>query len=155
MGSTDVHSRAIKVHLVVVGQWLRRRDSGGEGRAWWRVVVGGVEGRGHGVGVEHVGVGRIVVHHGRPDGREAEVLLEWAGRAYDGVVVHLECVYGEGHLGLRGREGGRVHRVVERVLVQVGLGLGVGGYHDAVDGRDLGGGLCAPLGWLISMLARL
>jgi hypothetical protein len=150
MGTANVHSGTVEVHLVVVGQWLRRRDSRGERRAGWGVVVGGVERRGHGVGVEHVGVGRIVVHHGRPDGREAEVLLEWTGRVYDGVVVHLECVYGEGHLGLRGREGGRVHRVVERVLVQIGLRLGVGGYHDAVDGRYLWRGLCAPLGWLIS-----
>jgi hypothetical protein len=35
---------------------------------------------------------------------------------------------------------------VERVLVQVLLGLGIGGYHDAVDGRDQRRGFSAPLG---------
>jgi len=156
MGTPNVHASAIEVHLAVVGQWLWRRDSRGEGGARWRVVVGRVEGRGHGIGVEHGGVGGVVVvHHGRANGREGEVLLEWASRVDDGVLVHLECVYGEGHLGLRGREGGRVHGVVERVLVQVGFGLGVGGDHDAVDGRDQGRSLSAPLGWLISMLVWL
>ena len=91
-----------------------------------------------------------MVHHGRADGGEAEVLLEGTSRINDRILVHLECVYGEGDLRLRGRVVGRVHGLVERVLVQVGLGLGVGGYHNAVDGRHLGRGLSAPLGWLIS-----
>lgn len=105
--------------------------------------------------VEHVGTEGIVVHHGGADGREAKVLLKGPGRVDDGVLVHVERVDGEGRLGLRGREGGRVHGVVvERVLVQVGLCLGVGGDHDAVDGRDLGRGFCSPLGGLIRALAR-
>src|SRR4051812_23955886 len=108
MRTADVHAGTVKVHLVVVRQRLGRRDSGWEGRARGRVVVGTVERRGQGVWVEHVRVGGAVVHHGRADGREAKVLLEGARRVYDGVlVVHLEGVDGEGHLGLRGREGGR------------------------------------------------
>jgi hypothetical protein len=91
-----------------------------------------------------------VVHHWRADGREAKVLLERARRADDGVLVHVERVYGEGDLGLRGREGGWVHGVVERVVVQIGFCLGIGRYHNAVDRRDLGRGLGAPFGWLIS-----
>jgi hypothetical protein len=91
-----------------------------------------------------------VVHHWRAHRREAEVLLEGPSRVYDGILVHLECVYGEGALGLRGREGGWVHGVVERVLVQIGFCLGVGGYHNAVDRRHLGRSLGAPFGWLIS-----
>jgi hypothetical protein len=37
--------------------------------------------------------------------------------------------------------------VVEGVLVQVGLGLGIGRYHDAVHRRDLGRGFCSSFGW--------
>jgi hypothetical protein len=150
MMSTDVHASAVKVHLAVVGDGLWCRDSRGKCGARGRVVVGGVERGGHGVWVEHVGVGGVVVHHWRADRREAKVLLERASRADDGVLVHVECVYGEGNLGLRGREGGRVHGVVERVLVQIGFCLGIGRDHNAVDGRDLGRGLGAPFGWLIS-----
>jgi hypothetical protein len=149
VGAANVHAGAVKVHLIVVGNGLWGGDSRGEGGARGRVVVGGVERGGHGVGVEHVGVGGVVVHHGRADGREAKVLLERASRADDGVLVHLEGVDGEGGLGLRGREGRRVHGVVERVLVQIGFCLGVCRYHNAVDGRDLGRGLGAALGWLI------
>jgi hypothetical protein len=65
---------------------------------------------------------------------------------YSGIFVHREGVYREGDLCLRGWEGGGLHGVVERVLVQVGFGLGVGGYHDSVDGRDQRRGFCAPLG---------
>lgn len=150
MGPANVHSSAVEVHLVVFGYRLRRRDCRRKGGGGWRVVVGRVEGGSHGVGVEHVGIGGTVIHHGRPHGREAEVLLEWTGGVDDGVLMHLECVYGEGDLGLGGREGGWVHRVVERVLIKVGFGLSIGGYHDAVDRRHLGRGLCAPFGWLIS-----
>jgi hypothetical protein len=150
MMSTNVHASAVKVHLIVVGYGLWCRDSRREGGARGRVVVGRVEGGGHGVGVEHVGVGGVVVHHWRADGREAKVLLERARRADDGVLVHVERVYGEGDLGLRGREGGWVHGVVERVVVQIGFCLGIGRYHNAVDRRDLGRGLGAPFGWLIS-----
>jgi hypothetical protein len=39
--------------------------------------------------------------------------------------------------------------VVERVLVQVGLGLGIGWYHDAIDRRHERRGFCSPLGGLI------
>jgi hypothetical protein len=45
--------------------------------------------------------------------------------------------------------------VVERVVVQVGLGLGIGGYHDTVDGRDQRRGFCAPLGRPSLVDARL
>lgn len=149
LGVADIHATAVEVHLII-GNRLRCRGGGGEGRAGGRIVVGGVERGGHGVGVEHVCAEGVVVHHGRTHGREAKVLLERTSRADDGVFVHLKGIYGEGDLGLGGGKGGWLHGVlVERVLVQVGLCLGVGGDHDAVHGRHLGGGFGAPLGWLI------
>jgi hypothetical protein len=101
--------------------------------------------------VEHVRVEGIVAHEGRANWREAgEALLVGPSRMYNGIVVYLERVDGEGDLGLRGWEGGRLHGVhVERVLVEIGLGLGVGGYHNAVDGGDQRRGFCSPLGGLI------
>jgi len=97
----DVHATPVKVHLVVLGYGLWSGDGRGEGRAGRGVVVGGVEGGGHGLLVEHVGVEGVVAHEGRADRREArEVLLVGAGGMYDGVVVHGEGVYAEGGLGL-------------------------------------------------------
>jgi hypothetical protein len=58
-----------------------------------------------------------MLHHGRTDWGKAKVLLERTSRVHDGVLMHLECVYGEGNLRLRGGEGGGVHGVVERVVV--------------------------------------
>jgi hypothetical protein len=92
----------------------------------------------------------VVVDQGRADGREAEGLLEGARRGDHGVIlVHLERVEGERVLGLRGWEAGRLHRVVERVMVEVGLCLCVGGHHHGVDGGDLGRSFSSSLGWLI------
>lgn len=135
--SADVHALTVEIHLAVVVHGLGSGYGGGECGAWWGVVIGRVEGGGHGVWVEDVGEGGAVVHHGRANRGEAKVMLKWTSRTYDRIIRHLECVDGEGDLGLRGREGGWLHGLIERVVVQVGLGLGVGGDHDAVDGRDL------------------
>lgn len=77
------------------------------------------------------------------------MLLEGACRAYDGVLGKLEGVDGKGHLGLRVAEGGRVHGLVERVVVEGSLVIWVAGDHDAADRRHLWRGLCSPLGRLI------
>lgn len=139
--------------MIVVWYRLWRRGSGGKGRTGWRVVVGRVERGGYRGGVEHVLAEGVVVHQGGSDGGEAKVLLEGACGIDDGILGHLEGVDGEGGLGLRGWEGRWLHVVlvvvrvlVERVLVEVGFGLGVGWDHDAVDRRYLWGGFGAPLG---------
>lgn len=128
---------------------LRRRHGRGEGGARWRIVVGGVERRGHRVGVVEVRVGGVLRHERRPDGREAKVLLEGTGRTYDGVFVELEGVDGEGDLRLRVAEGGRLHGLVQRVVMQGDVVVRVARHHDAVHGRDLRRGLCSSLGGLI------
>lgn len=108
--ATDVHAVAVKVHLAIVGQRLGRGDGGVEGGAGWGVVVGGVERGGHGGAIEEVGVRGALGHERRADRREAKLLLERAGGAYDGVFGELEGggVDGEGHMGRRGIEGGLV-----------------------------------------------
>ena len=51
--------------------------------------------------VEHVGAEGVVAHEGRADGGEARKgLLVGASRVYDGVLVHVEVVHGEGVLCL-------------------------------------------------------
>lgn len=61
----------------------------------------------------------------------------------------MKCVGSVGELGMRDEIGRGMHGVlVERVLVQVGVCLGIGGDDNAVDGRDLGRGFCTALGRL-------
>lgn len=150
VGATNVHTVPIKVHLAaLLGDRLWCRDGRREGGARRGIVVGGVEGGRYGVRVVHVGEGGRLAHEGGPNGRETKVLLEWASGAYYRVFVELECVNSEGHLRLRGVEVRRLHRLVERVLIQSGLCVGVVRYHDAIDGGYLRGGFCPSLGRLI------
>lgn len=153
--ATDVHAVSVKVHLAIVWQRLGRRYGRVEGRAWWRVVVSGVQRRSHGSTVEEVGVGGALGHHGRADGREAaEGVLVGAGGVQDGVFGEGEVggVDGEGDLGLRGIERGRLQRrVVEGVVVDAFV-VGVVVHGGAVHGRDLGRGFCTPLGRLIRVM---
>jgi hypothetical protein len=148
--ATYVHAVAIKVHLSLFCDGLRRRDGRWEGGAGRRIVVGGVEGGRYRVGVVHVREGRRVSHHRRAHGREAKVLLEGASRAYYRVLIELESVEREGHLRLLRRvEVGRMHGGVERIVVQSGFSVRVVRYHYAVDSRYLRRGFCSSLGRLI------
>jgi hypothetical protein len=150
--ASDVHAVTVEVHLALVLQGLRRRYSGVEGGAGWRVVVGGVERRSHGGAVEEVGVRGILGHERRSNGREAKLLLERAGGAYNGVLGHLEAggIDVEGHMGLRGSEGGWLQRrLVERVVVEGSLVVWIARNHGTVDGRHLGRSFGASLGRLI------
>lgn len=150
--AADVHAVTVKVHLALFLERLWRRYSGVEGGTGRRVVVGGVERRGHGGAIEKIRVRGTLRHERRPNGREAKLLLKRAGRVYDGVFGQLETgrVYGKGHMGLRRAERGWLQRrLVERVVVEGSLIVGIARDHGAVDGRDLRRSLCASLGWLI------
>ncbi len=99
------HVHGPKVEAVAIGaQGMRSGNAGREARAGGGVKVGADGGGGHRRPIVHGREG-VMRDHGRPGGREGEVLLEGAGRGEDGVVVDAEGVQREGHCAVIGRLG--------------------------------------------------